>query len=180
MPRRAAVADRLSVDELERRYRATRDPVERGHWHAIWLVAGGRTVAETAAVVGYSPSWLRTLIRRYNAQGAAGIGDRRGANPGGAFLLSPAQREALRTALGGPAPDGGLWTGPKVAAWIGAELGHPVHPQRGWDYLRRLGFTLQRPRPRETRADPVAHAAVQKGGWHANSNASKPSTPPPK
>ena len=30
--------------------------------------------------------------------------------------------------------------------------------------MRRLGFTPQRPRPRETRADPAAQAAFKKGG----------------
>ena len=32
------------------------------------------------------------------------------------------------------------------------------------DEMRRLGFTPQRPRPRETRADPEAQAAFKKGG----------------
>src|SRR3954454_13056988 len=98
MPRRVAIVEHLSVAELEQRYRPARDPVERGHWHAIWLVAGGRTVAEAAAIVGYSLTWLRTLIRRYNAEGADGIGDHRHANRGGTFLLSADQQETLRAA----------------------------------------------------------------------------------
>jgi transposase len=180
VPRRATIAEHLTRAELEQRYRAARDPVERGHWHAIWLVAGGRTVGEAAAIVGYSVVWLRTLIRRYDAEGAAGIGDRRHANPGGTALLGAADRVALRSALGGPAPDGGLWTCRKVADWMSARLGRPVSEQRGWDALRRLGFSPQRPRPRETRADPAAQEAAQKGGWPASSSASRPPTPRPR
>ena len=45
----------------------------------------------------------------------------------------------------GPAPDGGDWTGPKVARWIAEKTGSAhVWPQRGWDYLKRLGVDWRR------------------------------------
>jgi len=47
---------------------------------------------------------------------------------------------------------------------MAARLGRPVAPQRGWEQLRALGLTPQRPRPREERADPAAQAAFKKGG----------------
>jgi len=178
MPRRAALVDHLSVAELETRYRAARDPVERTHWHVIRLIAGGRTCAEVAAIVGYSRTWVRTVIRRYNADGAAGVVDRRHANPGGTGLLTLPERAELRAALRGSPPGGGLWTCRKVADWIGARLGRPVAEQRGWDYLRRLGFSPQRPRPREVRADPAAQAAFVKGGCKASSTPSSAPTRP--
>jgi len=165
MPRRLAVVPHLPVAELERRYRAARDPVARSHLHIVWLVASGRPCPEAAAAAGYSVDWVRTVVRRYNAGGPAGLGDRRRGNPGAPPLLAPVQQEELRAALAGPAPDGGLWTGRKVAGWIGARVGRPVGEQRGWEYLQRLGFSPQRPRPRETRADPDAQAAFKKGGW---------------
>lgn len=77
-------------------------------------------------------------------------------------LLNQEQQEALRQALAGPAPDGGLWNSPKVAAWIKEYTGREqVHPQRGWDYLRRLRHTPHVPRPRSEQADPAAQAAFQ-------------------
>jgi transposase len=79
-------------------------------------------------------------------------------------LLDAAQQAQLQDALAGPAPDGGLWTGRQVARWMSQRLGRPVSPQRGWEWLRRLGFTPQRPRPRETRADPAAQEAFKRGG----------------
>ena len=154
----------LPVDELERRYRRARDPVERSHWQIVWLVARRTRTAEVARATGYSVTWIREVARRYRAGGPAALGDRRHANPGAPPLLSPAQQARLAEALGGPAPDGGLWTGRKVAAWMSAELDRPVGEQRGWEYLVKLGFTLQRPRPRETRADPAAQEAFAKGG----------------
>jgi transposase len=164
MARTLQLPPHLPVDELERRYRRARDPVARSHFQIVWLLAGGMPTAEVARATGYSVTWVREVAGRYRAGGADALGDRRHANPGAAPLLSPEQQARLREALGGPAPDGGLWTGGKVAAWMGGVLGRPVGEQRGWEWLRRLGFTPQRPRPRETRADPAAQAAFKKGG----------------
>jgi hypothetical protein len=75
----------------------------------------------------------------------------------------PGQQDRLAAALQEPAPDGGLWTGPKVAAWIEAETGHPGYPQLGWLYLVRLGARLKRPRPHHAKADPTEVAAFPKG-----------------
>ncbi len=156
----------MSVKDLHRRYRKAEDPVARSQWQMLWLLAQGTPtaqVAQVAQMTGYTVRWVQEIARRYRA-GPAAIGDRRQGNPGTALLLAGAQQEQLRVALGGPAPDGGLWTGRQVAAWMRATLGRPVSPQRGWDWMRRLGFTPQRPRPRETRADPDLQAAFKKGG----------------
>jgi len=158
-----SVAPHLDRAELRRRVRAS-PAADRLRWLAVRLVAEGRPATEVGALVGFSPEWVRALVHRYNAAGPAALGDRRRGNPGGAGLLAPGQREALRGALAGPAPDGGLWTGRKVAAWMAAALGRPVAPQRGWEQLRGLGWTPQRPRPREERADAEAQAAFKKGG----------------
>jgi transposase len=154
----------LSVDELEARYRRARDPVARSHLRIVWLLVSGVPTAEVARATGYSVTWVREVAGRYRAGGPDALGDHRHANPGAPPLLDAAQQARLREALGGPAPDGGLWTGRKVAAWMADLLGRAVGEQRGWEWLRRLGFTPQRPRPAETRADPDAQAAFKKGG----------------
>jgi len=152
------------LDELEQRYRGARDPVARSQWQILWLLCSGTPTAEVARVTRYSVNWLREIARRYREDGPGGIGDRRHGNPGAAPLLTPTQQEHLRQALAGPAPDGGVWTCRSVAAWMSQTLGRPVSEQRGWEWMRRLGFTPQRPRPRETRADATAQAAFKKGG----------------
>ena len=179
MARTIEVPAHLPVEELERRYRRARDPVARSHWQIVWLLASGGATAAVARVTGYSPTWVREVARRYRTGGPAALGDRRHANPGAAPLLPPDQQAALRAALAGPAPDGGLWSGRKVAAWMSAVLGRPVGEQRGWEYLRKLGMTLQRPRPAETRADAEAQAAFKKGGFGRPSTGSPAPTPTP-
>jgi transposase len=162
--RRLQLAPHLSLDELEQRYRRADDPVARSQWQIVWLLAGGTATAAAARSTGYSVNWIREVARRYRETGPAGIGDRRHANPGARPLLDTAQQAQLQAALAGPAPDGGLWTCRSVAAWMSAVLGRPVSTQRGWEWMRRLGFTPQRPRPRATRADAEAQAAFKKGG----------------
>lgn len=164
MARPLIVPPHLTLDELEQRYRRSDDPVARSQWQIVWLLAGGASTAEVARGTSYSVNWIREIARRYREEGSAGIGDRRHGNPGAAPLLDATHQEQLRLALGGPAPDGGVWTGRSVAAWMSAAVGRPVSAQRGWEGMRRLGFTPQRPRPRETRADPELQAAFKKGG----------------
>jgi transposase len=154
----------VALDELERRYRRATDPVARSQWQMVWLLSSGTATAEVARVTGYSVNWVREIARRYREDGPGGIGDRRHGNPGAPPLLNAAQQAALQAALGGPAPHGDVWTCRSVAAWMSAAVGRPVSEQRGWEWMRRLGFTPQRPRPRETRADPEAQAAFKKGG----------------
>lgn len=84
MPRYATVAPHLGQDKLAQRDRHAHDPVARSHWHIVWLVAQGRHIPEVATLVGSTANWVRTIIRRYNADGPAGIADRRGTNPGAA------------------------------------------------------------------------------------------------
>jgi len=164
MARPLILPPHLTLAELAQRYRRSNDAVARSHWQILWLLVGGASTAEVARVTSYSVNWVREIARRYREEGPAGIGDRRHGNPGAAPLLDATQQEPLRLALGGPAPDGGLWTGRHVARWIGGVIGRPVDPARGWEWMRRLGFTPQRPRPRETRVDPVAQEAFKKGG----------------
>jgi transposase len=162
MPRRLHVEPHLTIAELGQRYRQARDPVARSHLQIVWLAAQGRSRAEITAATGYHARWISTLLGRYNQAGAAALGDRRHTNPGGQYRLTAEQQQRLAQALEGPAPDGGLWTGPKVAAWIAAETGQPTHPQLGWRYLVRLGYRPLRPRPRHSQADPEAQAAFPK------------------
>ena len=167
--RRLAIPPHLALDELERRYRRAPEPVARSQWRMVWLLSGGAPTAEVARVTGYSVTWVREIARRYREEGPAGIGARRHGNPGAAPLLDAAQQEELRAAGRAPAPHVEVWTCRGVAAWMSAALGRPVCEQRGWEWMRRLGFTPRRPRPRETRADPEAQAAFKKGGSPAPS-----------
>lgn len=135
----------------------------RSRWQVVYLKALGKPTAEIAEATGYAPNWIRTLVKRYNEHAADGLRERRESNAGATPLLSAEQQADLGEALRGAAPDGGPWNGPKVAAWIAARTGREaVHHQRGWDYLRRLGFTAQTPRPRHRKAEAEAQATFKK------------------
>jgi transposase len=146
------------------KYRACRHPVEKTRWHLVWLLLRTdepRTPAR-AAVVGVSVITARAVLRQWNADGPGGLTDRRAGNRGRSRLTGE-QRAALLAALGGRPPDGGLWTGPKVAAYVRTRWAVTVRPQTGWRWLRGLGFTLQVPRPSHPRsAGPVARRRWKK------------------
>lgn len=119
----AGRAQQLTVEELEERFRAAKDVIERSHCQVIWLLAKGHSTAEVAQIVALTPRWVNKLARRYEAEGADALGDRRRRNRGARALLAEADLEALRERLRTPPEVGGIWSGPKVA-----RLGSP----RGW------------------------------------------------
>ena len=167
----------LSTAELGQRYRAARSPVERSHLQIIWLLSQGRSEGEAARVTGYGRRWVGEVVRRDNEKGPDGLRDRRGGNAGATPLLRGEDEAALRAALAGPPADGGLWTGPKVAAWMAARVGRKVWPQRGWDYLRRLGHSPQVPRPRHAKAASAEEQEAVKRGSRAGWASAAPRSP---
>ena len=162
MGKRIRLADHLTVEELERRYRQETDGRARTHWQMLWLLAQGKTTQEVADVTGYTVEWIRELVHRYNQQGPKAVEDRRHHNPGAPRVLTAEQEAELDTALEGPSPDGGLWTGPKVAQWINTRAKRPITNYAGWVYLRRFPRRLLVPRPQHTQSDPEQQAAFKK------------------
>src|SRR5260370_16897844 len=73
MARHIHLQPHLSVDDLERRYRAAKEPNERTWWQLLWLLAQGRTATELSAVTGYRAYWIGQIAKRYNEQGPAGM-----------------------------------------------------------------------------------------------------------
>src|SRR3954468_21756383 len=167
----SGLAAHLSPAELGQRSRAARSPGERPHLRIVWLLSRGRSEREVTQITGYGRRWVGEVARRYDEGGPDGLGDRRRGNVGAKPLLGAEDEAALRGAGAGaarraaraePPADGGLWTGPKVAAWMAVRLGREVWPQRGWDYLRKVGYSAQRPRPRHAKAASLGAGGVQK------------------
>lgn len=135
MPRHIHLIPHLTDDELQKRYRAAADPVERSHWHFLWLLASGLTATAVVAVTGYSAYWIGQIGRRYNTAGPDGVRDWRhtlGARRPG---LPASQLADLRAAVTGPHPKGDRWCGRTVAAWLSERLGRHVGRQLGWAAL---------------------------------------------
>ena len=154
----------LTYGQLTQRFRRCPDGRQKARWQALWLLSHPQApyaAAQAAAVVGLTADGVRKLARRYNAGGPAAV-ERNAGGQGRAPRLSDAQQEQLKGELLGRAPDGGLWTGPKLARRIAQLTGAPMHKATGWEWLRKLGFTPQRPRPRNTQAASAEEQAAWK------------------
>ena len=160
----ALVADHLSVAELPAGYRGSKEATLARHYQVIWLLAQGRSCAEVAQLTSLARRWVEQLLARYNQFGPSSLGDRRRGNGAKPTILTPKILDMLKERLTSPPDDGGVWTSRKVAALIAAELGlAAVAEQRGWEALRAMGWTIQRPRPRHARAaSPEAQAEYKK------------------
>lgn len=151
MARRIQLKPHLTTEELLARYRACQKPQEKARWHALYLISKGTVAAEAARRVGRASAWMTRLARRYNQKGASAVARRQSTKPSHRAKVKADVSQQLATALRTPAPDGGLWTAPKVAAWIADKTGEQVHQTTAWRALRRLNLSLQVPRPANKR-----------------------------
>ena len=151
--RRLPVTAHLPADEVGHRYRRCPDPQEKTRWHLIWLLVrdDALTCERAAPLVGLSDTHARTVLKRWNARGPAGLTDGRRANRSAGKLTASQQAEAFDALQKGP-PDGGVWSGPKLARFARDRWGVEVCPETGWRWLKKLGFRLVVPRPRHPKA----------------------------
>lgn len=163
--KRLPVVRHLSAARAESEYRACKHPIEKVRWHAVWLLLRTdpvRTPAQVADLVGLSVIATRDALNRWNERGPGGLADGRRNNKSESELDAD-QRARPLTALRKRPPDGGLWSGPKVARYARTTWNIEVAPQTGWKWLRDLDFTLRVPRPSHPgAADPPTRKRRQK------------------
>src|SRR4028119_1683570 len=156
MPKKVHLEAHLSAQQLKQGYRDASDRVESRRWHLLWMVATGWTLKLAAIAIGINYDYAKEILHNYNKQGVAAISNRRKTlrRNSSSALLNAEALSKLRRALKSRPADGGIWTGPKVARWIAQETGREkVWAQRGWDYLKRLKYSPQRPRPKHYKGD---------------------------
>jgi transposase len=149
---RLQLANHASLEELEQGYRQAKDPIQRSHWHIIWLFHQYQDAYKVAELTAYCADWVRKLVRRYNQDGTKALEDLRHRNRGNPRLLSAQQQEALEKALLEKAEGKSLWTGQEVARWVQASTGVKISRITGWSYLKRMDYSLQVPRPQHLKA----------------------------
>jgi hypothetical protein len=116
-----------------------------------------------AATTAYGERWIEQLLARSNAEGPEALGDLRRCNGASARILKPELLAKLHDRLREPPPDGGLWSSRKVANWMAGELGlTSVAPQRGWEALKAIGRSIQKPRPKNPKSATLEEAAAFK------------------
>ena len=170
------VVEHLSVAELEARYETSEDVTSSRHFQTIFLLAKGHSTREVAEITSFGLRWVEQLLERYNALGPGSMGDLRRDNRSVATVLKPELLQRLRVRLDEPPPDGGSWTSGKVARWMADELGlEKVAAQRGWEALKAIGWSIQKPRPR----NPKAATAAEQDDFKKKSPKSSPKKPRP-
>src|SRR5215218_3456163 len=140
----------LSATELRRKAARSRDADAARRMLAIALVLDGHSRADAAAACGMDRQTLRDWVHRYNAEGIAGLANRRA--PGPAPRLSAEQEAAVdRWVAEGPelARDGVVrWRCRDLRARIGREFGVGLHERTVGKLLAKLRFRRLSVRPR--------------------------------
>lgn len=125
--------------------------------------------AEVARRLGVSRQAVSVWARALGANGAAGKlkAKRLGRPP----RLDARQRETLRSMLLKGALVAGfpteLWTINRVRVLVKREFGVAYSHSGGWELLRRLGFTPQKPEKRALQRDEQAIARWKRKTWPA-------------
>ena len=107
---------------------------------------------------------LRDWVHRYNAEGIAGLANRR--SPGPPRLLSAEQKAELEARVeAGPDPERDRvvrWRCIDLKRWIEAEFGVVMHERTVGKQLNKLGYRRLSVRPRHPKADEAAQEAFKK------------------
>lgn len=131
---------------------------------AVQRVEDGYSIAEVAEFLGVDPRSVRRWVTASRRLGAAGLAARPVA--GRPPKLGPVQEKIVgRWLADDPTQHGfstALWTGPRLAALIEQEFGISFHPDYLAAWLRRRGYTPQKPRRVHRERDDEAIA-----GWLA-------------
>jgi transposase len=131
---------------------------------ALALVLEGRSREEAARHTGMDRQTLRDWVHRYNAQGLAGLCNRRHVGP--KPRLTPEQMGELETVVEqgpDPARDGVVrWRRVDLKALIKARFDVELHERSVGKILRRLGFARLSVRPKHPSSQPEAQETFKK------------------
>ena len=131
---------------------------------AVRVVLDGMTQAEAARVFGVHPNAVNRWIKRYREGGWDGLSERRrGRRAGEQPVLAAPQQQEVIALVRESTPDqlglpGFLWTRDAVGELIGQRYGRWLAPTTVGGYLRRWGFSPQKPQHRALEQNPAAVA----------------------
>ena len=153
----------LSIAELRQAAARSRDANAARRMLAIALVLEGCSREEAAESCGMDRQTLRDWVHRYNAEGIAGLANRRA--PGPAPRLSAEQEAAVgRWIEEGPdlERDGvGRWRCRDLQERIRQKFGVSLHERTVGKLLTKLRFRRLSVRPQHPQSDPAAQAAFR-------------------
>jgi transposase len=167
----------LSAAELRRAAARSRDAKAARRMLALALVLDGHSREAAAEACGMDRQPLRDWVHRYNAEGLAGLADRRAAGPA-PRLSAEQEAEVARWVEEGPdlERDGVVrWRCRDLRARIERRFGVRFHERSIGKLLDKLRFRRLSVRPRHPQSDPAEQAAFR----GASPNARRPSFPHP-
>lgn len=122
---------------------------------AVWLYLHGHRAVEIAAQLNAGRSTVTLWLKWFDQEGVAGLHTAK--RPGAPPRLSQAQRDELATIIeAGPIAVGfrsGVWVAAMVGEVIWQRFGVRYHWHHVPKVLHAMGFSVQRPRKRLSRAD---------------------------
>jgi transposase len=153
----------MSAAELRREAARSRDASAARRMLAIALVLDGQSREAAAEACGMDRQTLRDWVHRYNAEGIAGLVNRRA--PGPTPRLSAEQEAAVdRWVEEGPSleRDGVVrWRCRDLQERIAREFAVSLHERTVGKLLHKLRFRRLCVRPQHPRSDPAAQAAFK-------------------
>lgn len=154
----------LTAEDLRREAALSDDANAARRMLAIALVMEGSNRQTAAKACGMDRQTLRDWVHRYNAEGIAGLSNRR--SPGASCLLNPEQQEELAGIVRrGPDldKDGVVrWRRVDLQRVIKERFDVTMHERTVSEYLRRLGFRRLSVRPQHPKADRAEQEAFKK------------------
>ena len=154
----------LSARELRAAAAKTTDAKAARRMLALAQVLEGVDRKSAAETCGMDRQTLRDWVHRYNAEGLAGLSNRRSAGPK-PRLSAEQKAELAQLVREGPDPavDGvKRWRRVDLKRQIEARFGVTMHERTVGKQLAALGFRRLSVRPQHPKSDPEAQAAFKK------------------
>jgi transposase len=160
---------RLRLDQATRtvvseRYEHTRAVVERTNCQIVLLADEGRHAPEIAWLVRRGPHQVRKVLRRFQAEGLAGLAPRKA--PGRAVQVTPVWLAELQRVIdldprsvGVPSA---VWTTRLLSAYLARVTGHHAAIETVRVHLHRAGYVCKRP------TWSLKRKSSQQAGWVKN------------
>lgn len=161
------VKDHLPLSELKRLERVEKNADRCRRLRIVILSVEGWTAPAIAMAVGLSRRICQRWLARYNAEGLAGLDDRRGRES--QLPMSAEEEAAFRKRIdSGPTAEDAICSlrGKDFQRILANEFGLLRSLPAVYWLLHRLGYSYLRPRPRHRKADPGKVQAFVEG-WPA-------------
>ena len=169
MPKRILICSELSPAELRERAFAAATPRERKRALAIAHVMEGLSRVEAGRLTDQTDQAVKDAIKRFNANGFAGLKDL--PHSGRPRKIDASRRQELREiALAGPnveVENLSAYTREDLAAIVQEKWGVTYAVTSVGRILREVGLTRQKMRPSHPKKDPEAVAAFLKNARRA-------------